>query len=471
MISERLQRIKYLAGDFITANLAWFCYNISRYQMGGVRGFGSLADFLSAKMVVLGQMLLPLAMMAVYWLSGYYNEVYRKSRLSELIVTFKTAFFNVLLAFFVALINDMTSDNRTYNYESVLILFGLLFFLTYIVRVFITGRTSRNIKSRLWSFNTLVVGDGAAGYAFVERLNNMRWSLGYKVIGFVNIPGENSVKDITLPTYKFNELADVCSRENVRQILVIPSKDDKGAVLETINHLYALDIPISISTEHLGILGRTRITELSGEPLVDISTPNMGEGAKNVKRLFDVVASILALIILVPVYVVVAILIKCESRGPVFYSQERLGKHNKPFKIYKFRTMYDGAEEKGQPQLSSDNDPRITPLGRIMRKFRIDELPQFWNVVKGDMSLVGPRPEREYYAKQILEREPAYSLIHQVRPGITSLGQVKFGYAKNVDEMLERLRYDLLYLDNMSIINDLKIIAYTIKIVIKGRGL
>ena len=219
------------------------------------------------------------------------------------------------------------------------------------------------------------------------------------------------------------------------------------------------------------MLFRSRIHDFAGDPLVDVSSSHANESEKNIKRLIDVVFSLLALIMLSPIYLLVAIMIKMDSKGPVLFFQERLGLHNKPFRIVKFRTMVDGAEQDGKPQLSSDNDPRITKLGRIMRKYRIDELPQFWNVLKGDMSMVGPRPEREYYAKKILEREPSYSLIHKVRPGITSLGQVKFGYAKNVDEMIERLRYDLLYLDNMSIVNDFKIIAYTLKIVIKGRGL
>jgi lipopolysaccharide/colanic/teichoic acid biosynthesis glycosyltransferase len=174
--------------------------------------------------------------------------------------------------------------------------------------------------------------------------------------------------------------------------------------------------------------------------------------------------------LLIPVYLVVAILIKLDTHGPVFYTQERVGLHNKPFRIFKFRTMVENAENNSVPQLSDSDDPRVTKVGRVLRKYRIDELPQFFNVLRGDMSLVGPRPERQYYINKILERMPSYSLLHQVRPGITSMGMVKFGYARDVDEMVARLRFDLIYLENMSIINDLKIMVYTVKIVFTGKG-
>ena len=471
MVSENIQRLKYVLTDFVSANLAWFSYNCCRFYLGGVRGFTSLGDFLTGDMIVLGQVVLPLLMMGVYYLSGYYNEVFRKSRLSESILTLKSAVFNTMLAFFVALINDMVTDNRGFNYEIVLLLVVLLFVFTYSFRFAITSVTSYKIKKRIWRFPTLVIGAGASAFAFVEKLNKMRDSNGYHVVGYVEVPSENRVKDIDLPVYSLDEIADVIRKEQVKELIVVPTNQKVKVLLNTINHLYVHDLPIKVTPERFNMLYRSRISDFSGDPLVDVSNSHINAGEKNMKRLIDVVLSLIALVLLLPVYVLVAVFIKCDSKGPVFFRQERLGLHNKPFKIVKFRTMVKDAEQDGKPQLSSDNDPRITKLGRIMRKYRIDELPQFWNVLKGDMSIVGPRPEREYYAKMILEREPSYSLIHKVRPGITSLGQVKFGYAKNVDEMIERLRYDLLYLNNMSIINDFKIIAYTLKIVIKGRGL
>ena len=455
MISERAQRLKYVAGDYITANLAWLGYNCARFAMGGVRGYQSLHTFLTSDVVKLEQVVFPLIMMGVYYLSGYYNEVFRKSRLSELMTTLSSTCVNALITFFIALMNDMTADNRAFNNESVLVLLGIMFVLTYVVRAVITGYTSHKIKSRQWSFKTLIIGDGAAAYAFVGKLEHMRASLGYDIVGYVHIPGENGV----------------CQREGVKELIVVPTKQDSAQLLSAINRLFSINLPIKITPDKYNILlSRARLSDLYGDPLIDISSSNMSAGGQNMKRFCDVVISAVAMVVLIPVYIAVGLIIKCDSHGPVLYKQERLGRHNKPFYIIKFRTMVENAEQQGKPQLSSDADPRITRVGHYLRKYRVDELPQFFNVLRGDMSIVGPRPERRYYAQQILEREPAYSLVHQIRPGITSMGMVKYGYAQNVDEMVERLRYDLLYLENMSLINDLKIIVYTVKIVFTGRG-
>ena len=179
--------------------------------------------------------------------------------------------------------------------------------------------------------------------------------------------------------------------------------------------------------------------------------------------------SAVALLALTPVFAVIALLIKRDSAGPVFYRQTRVGYRKRPFGIIKFRSMRTDAES-GGPALSTPDDPRITHVGRFLRKYRLDELPQFWNVLRGDMSLVGPRPEREHYVRQIVERVPYYSMIHQVRPGITSWGMVKYGYASSVDEMIERLRYDLLYIENVSFGLDIKILFHTVNTVLTGKG-
>jgi exopolysaccharide biosynthesis polyprenyl glycosylphosphotransferase len=471
VISAGRQRLKYVIGDYISSNVAWLGYNCVRYFRGEVQGnFGSFKDFALSGMVVFGQIIFPLVMMAVYYLSGYYSEVFRKSRLQELLTTFWTSIVNSLIIFFIALINDVI-DDRGYNYEMILVLWTLLFFLVYFVRVGITTDAARRIKSRKWSFRTLIVGRGSEALAFVSRLERMKNSLGYNVIGFVSIPGENDVKDIDKPCYTLDEMEEVCSREKVEEFVVVPTKQDSANILNAINRLFLLNIPIKITPDMYNILlSRIHINDLYGDPLVDISGSNMTSSEKNIKRVGDVFVSFVLLILLIPVYLVVAILIKLDTHGPVFYTQERVGLHNKPFRIIKFRTMVENAENNSVPQLSDRDDPRVTKVGRFLRKYRIDELPQFFNVLRGDMSLVGPRPERQYYINKILERMPSYSLLHQVRPGITSMGMVKFGYARDVDEMVARLRFDLIYLENMSIINDLKIMVYTVKIVFTGKG-
>ena len=467
-----LQRIKYVLGDYVMSNLAWLTYNIVRFQMGHTSGnYYTLDNYLTSKIVLLGQLIFPLLMMVTYIFSGYYNNVCRKSRVQELLTTMASSVINTLMIFFLALINDVIGVRGT-DYEMILILWALLFGFVYLVRAIITNIASRQIKSRKWTFPTLIIGCGSAAMAFVNKLNSRRKSSGYEVKGFVNIPGENPVKGNPLPCYELDELQEVCKRENIWELSVVPSRDDTPQTMNAINHLFALGLPIMISPEYFNKMQTpVSISDIYGEPLVNISRSSMSDSGKNLKRAIDVMVSLVALVVLSPLYAIVSIIIKATSPGPIFYLQERVGLHNKPFNIIKFRSMVENAESSGKPQLTSDNDPRITPFGRFMRKYRIDELPQFWNVLKGEMSIVGPRPERQYYVDQIIKRVPAYALLHQVRPGITSMGMVKYGYAQNVDEMVERVAYDLMYLNNMSLLNDIKILIYTVKIVFTGRGM
>lgn len=460
----------------MSSALAWFAYTCLRYYLNQEtmlsQGFNSFEMFVTSSYVALGMVLFPLMMMFVYFLSGYYNEVFRKSRLQEFFVTAASVLFNSLMIFFVALVNDMAND-RAYNYEMIMLLVVLLFAMVYTVRCVITSQASRRLKHRIWQFNTLIIGAGNEALRMGNNLNTVPESLGYDVVGYVRVPGEDAAEISTdLPVFEMDEIDDVCHRLDIKEIIVSLSDCPADRVLDTINRLFHLNLPIKITPTLTDIvLTRASVQQLVGDPLVDVSGCSMGDCERNIKWLCDVVISAVALVVLAPFYAMLAVAIKLDSKGAVVYKQRRIGLHNKPFTIYKFRSMVEDAEKDSVPQLSGDDDRRVTRVGRWMRKYRIDETLQFWNVLKGDMSLVGPRPEREYYLKQMMERVPYCALLHQVRPGITSLGMVKYGYARNVDEMIERLKFDLLYLENMSLVNDLKILIYTVKIVINGRGI
>ncbi|MCF8453711.1 MAG: sugar transferase, partial [Pedobacter sp.] len=234
--------------------------------------------------------------------------------------------------------------------------------------------------------------------------------------------------------------------------------------------LYVYDIDIRFTPRLYEILtAGTKIKMLGVNPLVNITTLHMPDWQFSVKRLIDFVIALTGIILFFPLMIYVAIRIKSDSSGSILYFQERIGYLGKPFNIIKFRTMFQDSEN-GSPQLSSADDARITPFGKFLRKYRLDELPQLWNILKGDMSIVGPRPERKYYIDMIIQDAPYYCLLYKIRPGLTSWGPIKIGYTDTIEKMVERLNYDIIYLDNMSLLTDFKIILQTVDIIFKGKG-
>lgn len=472
MISGRKQTGKYILCDYISSNVAWFIFNVVRFYNPTVAsGYIELDDFLLSSKVLLGQLLAPVAMLGIYCLSGYYNQAFFKSRLHELLLTAGSVSVNTFIFFFVALINDV-APIRVGNYELLLSLFAIQFACVYVCRLAITMDATRKIHNRQWQFNTLVIGCGKQALKLMRDLNSRTKSLGYHVVGYVDIGEGTRSAQLDAPIYGKDRLDKLCEELNVKEIIISIDDNNHSRLNNIVNELFPLDLPIKIqSSVFHHLIGRVRLSNIYGTPFVDVCSCAISECDKNIKRLSDIILSAAALLLISPFIAILAILIKRDSRGPVFYRQERIGFHHRPFYLYKLRTMYVDAEQDGQPRLSAPDDSRITRVGKVLRKYRFDELPQFWNVLKGDMSLVGPRPEREYFIRLIMKKAPYYALMYQIRPGITSWGMVKYGYARNVDEMIERLQYDIIYLENMSLLVDLKIIIYTVRTVLLGRGI
>lgn len=450
-------------------------FNVIRYFhsiKGAInQGYSSFESFILSPNVIMGQLVIPVCLLIVFYLSGYYVSIFRKSRLQEIITTILSTLFATTGIFFAVMINDKI-DDRMANYEMIFCLWLSLFVPVYIARYLITHNATVNIQSRKWVINTLVIGNGVNAHRVIANLNAMKQSLGYGISAFVNIPDEVPASKKNEIVCEFEEIETYCKEHNISELLVIPTNKNNQLIFDIVNRLFPLRLPL-LTTPDLSqiLLSRVSLSNITGEPLVNVAAGGMSDFDTIMKRTFDIVFSILALILLSPLMLIFAIIVKLDSKGPVFYKQERVGMNNIPFMIYKFRTMISNSEPDGIPQLTKNDDNRITRIGKFMRKYRIDELPQFFNIIKGDMSLVGPRPERRYFINKIMMKAPYYALLHQIRPGLTSLGMVKYGYASNLDEMLERLKYDIIYIENMSLTNDIKILIYTVKTVITGRGL
>lgn len=470
-ISITTQRMRYVATDFVTTAIAFFIFDIFRFYMmnAPVIPNYTLSEFLGEPKIIAEQIFMPLCMLAIYWLTGYYNVPYPKSRVVEFHQTFIAAVINACLVFFALLINDPIPF-RSISYELLGLLWGALFLCTYIGRLMITSASIRHFKRHDWCFNTVIVGTSEEAAKTAQRLLNSQTGLGYHVIGHIPIEGEKRT-DQQINILKEEDLNHLAETHRLDQIILVPNKrEDEDQVLRLLFRYFGTAVPVRIAPSSITYLtAGIRLADIKAEPFIDLTSPSMQEWQKNVKRVLDVTISSLALLLLSPIFILLAIAVKRSSPGPVIYRQTRIGYRQKPFEILKFRSMRTDAENNG-PQLSDNDDPRTTPIGRIMRKYRLDELPQFWNVLKGEMSLVGPRPEREYYINQIVKDAPYYTILHQVKPGITSWGMVKYGYASSVPEMIERARYDLIYLSNMSVAVDFKILLHTINTVVGGKG-
>ena len=422
MTPHRRQQLIYLIADIISAEMVWLCFLWFRWLVYDGKVFGVDTVLIPSFSFYPPLIAYPVVCICVYYLSGYYLRPFRCRLSAEFFKTLISAVISGLIIFFIIIIDDQVESYQRYI-VSLMVLIGLQFVLSYFPRLCITLVTrSRRSPLRVYTIRSL---------AEAKRMQ----------------------------------------RGAVDEVIVdLPKTHSERTLYEIINILYPLDIAISVVPRVYDMLtGAARIGEIEGQPLVRITDHKMSDSALCIKRAFDIVASLLAMLLLSPIYLLLSVLVAVTSHGPVIYCQERIGLHGKPFRILKFRTMYLNSEP-ATPLLSRDNDPRITPVGHFMRKYRLDELPQMWNIFRGDMSIVGPRPERGYFIDQIVKEAPYYCLLYKIRPGLTSWGPIKVGYTDTIEKMVDRLNYDIMYMENMSIQLDLKILFFTIKVICDGKG-
>ncbi len=471
-MNKKLQVFKYVIFDLLSAATSWTLFYIFRKIYFESEKFGIPVPIELGINYFIGITVIPLFWIMLYAFTGFYNNIFRKSRLIDLGHTFFITLIGVVVIFFVLLLDD-TIVTYTDYYTSLLVLFTVHFFLTFIPRLILTSVTVSKIQRGLIGFNTLIIGGNGRAVRIIKEMNARKRSAGNRIIGYVNVnhQSEDLAGDYIEHLGSIDDVTGFIKKHKIEEVIIAIESTEQDTIGNIINRLTQASVRIKAIPSTFDLLtGRVKISSLYGTPLLEISPELIPFWQYSLKKILDIVISILCLVILSPLILLVIIGIKCTSNGPVMYSHERIGRFGKPFRLYKFRTMVVNAEKNG-PELSSKEDNRITPFGRFMRKHRFDEIPNFINVLKGEMSLVGPRPERKFFIDKIVQRAPEYLQLQKVKPGITSWGQVKFGYAENVDEMIERMRYDLIYIENMSIYVDFKIMIYTLITILKGRGI
>jgi len=453
---------KIILFDFFTINLAWCCYYLLRVESG-------LVEY-----QIKPDLILPMVVMYLYWLAvfmffGLYRAWYAKSRTDEFAAVFRAISIGCIVLFFVIFFDDEQSATYSANRSIILMYWFLMVAFVGGGRIVVRSFRKRLLMRGIGLRETFIVGTGQKAIDLYEAVKKYP-ALGYNVIGFVAY--EHSSNNLPAPLLgTIQEIPSLIKKYDVKNILLAMDVNQKETVLDVVSLSTGYDVSIKIIPDMYDIIsGQARTNQIYGFPLIEVMPHIMQPWEESAKRLMDVVVSLMILTLSAPLWIVIGLAIKLNSPGPLVYSQERVGKDGKIFKMHKFRTMYKDAEANTGPVWATTNDPRVTTVGRFLRKTRLDEIPQFIDVLRGDMSLVGPRPERPYFVEILSKEIPLYKRRLAVKPGITGWAQIKQGYDTSIEDVKSKVRYDLFYIENMSFRMDLKILLLTIYTMIAGKG-
>ena len=460
-----IERILLIISDVVTINLSFFFW-VELREKSGYSSFLPLSDLIIVSGIIcLGWLLL-------FLFFGLYRSWYAQSRFDEFISLFKTITIGVVLIFLATLDIQQDIENPVQISRIMIVSYWILLLVTVSFgRMSLRTLQRKLLEHGIGQRNSVIIGSGKKANELFEKVKEYP-ALGHKILGLVSLRRQDDYSKPAIPVLgEVENLVAILVENQIEEVIIALETEERAKVFDVIGSCNGLKVNLKIVPDLYDIVvGQARTNQIYGFPLIEIFPELMPQWERRVKRLFDILFSGFVLIVFSPLWLLVALTIKLDSHGSVFYSQERLGRNGKLFHVYKFRSMVRDAESISGPVWADKNDPRVTRVGKIVRKLRIDEIPQLLNVLKGDMSLVGPRPERPYFVERLKMEIPYYTRRFRVRPGITGWAQIKHQYDQSFDDVRKKIQYDLYYIENMSLRMDLKIILNTIYIMLAGKG-